>query len=836
MKRFAAQGLKWVAVCLFVGMLVVLAELEAQAQEASTAISPVSHIWLTPGASETLDRATMRVRSVAGQTADTSVKLFCTCTSEYAVDDPMLTCQIKDASGTVLFEKSEILFVDKTERSATFVWDLKAVPDGLFTARFSLERRPKFLMVWNEYILHKTSAEGVRHAQSTTQQALESLREKTQAVPLFNLRWTLAQDALKRSGTLLDCGDVSQSDSFVSYAADAAKRLQAETASESLPAELGESVPPVSFPITMHEGVFYSAGRPVFLMGLNYGAVPNVSELDRIKALGLNLAAFSITPADSLASDQGIKDLAGYDGVFSKASSDGVNLLVSLDPLAMPHWMLEKYPALRDNGLGETDIFQPKSREQTKRHFQAVARYVADKPALLALSLMDNARFKFTGTETRTAFQTWIKGRYPDLQGLCRAWRTNFDSFAEADIAWTDKQTRYLDAPAYRYDWQTFQQAQGVSYSMILSEVIKENAPHATRMLAPSGSAFEPGESAFGVDREALASAFDLNGCCVPLSFFDAHYAVHYPAQSAVYTLLRSFAPDKPVVNLQDAVSNEAAAVFPCLVAPMRASMWEAVLSGLNASTLYGNVGELDPQLLEGYATACFELNRLAPLVAAFQQAPAEIGILWSMPSKILNEGTANLASVKSAYEGSSFLGYKVRFVSEQQIQHGALKSISVLIIPETPALADATFPVLRDYVQSGANVVTTPAQIAYDERGQSRRDVINSDRRTFLVRGENLPTEYLHALDAVASQGGLPEISRIVNASGYPIEGVKSRCITIDGVQYLYVLNLRKTSVSAQLHGPVQHGRDLIRGRDITFPMALESLDPMLIRLDKIQ
>ena len=693
-------------------------------------------------------------------------------------------------------------------------------------------------MVWHEYVIHKTSTENVRKAYEAARLALDAVQSKTQGVPSLGLRWNLAQDALNRSRVLLDCGDIPQADNFVRYSAEVAVKIQAETTTaDTIPLELREPVPPVTSPITVRDGGFYSGSRPVFLMGFNYGVAPVAPELDHLKTLGLNFAAFAITPKDTLLSDQEVKKIDDtFNGVFEKASANGTSLLVSLDPLSLPQWLIEKKPALQDNGLGEADILQPESREQTKRHFQAVARYVADKPSLLALSLMDTVRFKFTGEETRTAFQTWAIAQYPNLQSLSRAWKANFDSIQEANIAWAEGDARYKNSSAYRYDWQIFQQLQGVSYTRALSGLVRELAPHVAQMVAPSGTAFEQGESAFGVDREEIARTLDLNGCSVPNPILSEYYALQYPDQASMFSLLRSFAPTKPLVNLQDTVSREALAEFPNLCGPIRASLWDAALEGLNASTLFGGVGELSPEVIEGYAMACLELNRLSPIVTAFQQAPAEIGILWSMSSKILNDGALNLTSVRSAYEGSSFLGYKIRFVSERQVQAGELVSLSALIIPETPALTETAFPVLRDYVQSGANVVTTPTQISYDERGQSRRDMINSARRTFLVRGQNLPTEYLHALDAVAAEGGLPDIPRIVNDSGYPIEGIKSRFVTVDGERYLYVLNLRKKPVNALLHGSVQHGRDLIRGRDIIFPTSIEPLDPMLIRLDKVK
>jgi len=100
-------------------------------------------------------------------------------------------------------------------------------------------------------------------------------------------------------------------------------------------------------------------------------------------------------------------------------------------------------------------------------------------------------------------------------------------------------------------------------------------------------------------------------------------------------------------------------------------------------------------------------------------------------------------------------------------------------------------------------------------------------------VRCLNLPTEYLHAMDGVTGLGTLPPVPRTINRYGYPLEGVKSRYVELDGQGYLYVINIRKAPVAACLLGAMHSGRDLIRGRDVAFPTTLEPLDPMLIRLN---
>ena len=196
--------------------------------------------------------------------------------------------------------------------------------------------------------------------------------------------------------------------------------------------------------------------------------------------------------------------------------------------------------------------------------------------------------------------------------------------------------------------------------------------------------------------------------------------------------------------------------------------------------------------------------------------------------------GVPRHESAQFAFEGASFAGFPVRFITEKQVEDGELADIKVLILPSTMAVPDNTFEQLSNYVEEGGMVARVGTPIPYNERGQSRSDVIRATGNTILVRGLNLPTEYLHALDAALVSGVLAEIVRPVNAYGYPIEGVRSRYAEHDGELYLNIINLRHTPVAVHLSGLSGSGRDLLRGRDVSFPRELTPLDPMLIHLDK--
>jgi len=297
--------------------------------------------------------------------------------------------------------------------------------------------------------------------------------------------------------------------------------------------------------------------------------------------------------------------------------------------------------------------------------------------------------------------------------------------------------------------------------------------------------------------------------------------------------LLRSLAPQKPLVVLDAHFALDSIKTGEEASRYLHTAMWEAAIAGINGCALAPGALWANPGALEGFCSASLDLNRVGEIVTAFQGAEAPIAVLWSMPSKIYRDGETFLNSVRHVYEGCAFFGFPIRFITESECTPAGLEDVAVLVLPEVPALADETFDAIDAYARAGGTIIRSGRPAPYTPTGGSRHDVIAQTDRTIFVRASDTPTVFLHALDATYVFGVLPTIPRIINNYGYPLEGVKSRYVEHEGQKYLYVVNLRKEPVKAYLLGGKRQGRDIIRGRDVRFPMMLDSLDPMLVRLD---
>ncbi len=831
----------WTLIVLL-GLIAAAHPSGAQVTAEKETVAVAMPVWLEPGPATEEERGFIRLDCDKVQSSDAPIVLECAFSANDPIDNGLLRLKILDANKALVYETERHVVVDKQGGACSIEWNAGEIPPGAYTVSLELLRPPVFQAAQRDYELYKMSADACRAQFDAlkmrldgTLERLKTLESQGAALPYARMRLMLAKRFLPQTGDAIEHANWPRAHSLVAYLESALGRVERVLDSTSPIPEFREAIPmPAPRGLAIEDGEFVADGRPLFLLGACLGDVPSADDIARLGESGLNFASCLLGPNQTLKDASSTADLDGkYGPVFKTAEDAQVGIAVSLDPAAMPAWVAERMPELMDSDSHGADITKPEAFPLVERHIKAAGEYLNKQPALLGVSLINNPNFKFTGEEVRLGFLAAMKAQYKDRHAVNRAWKGLFADLNEIQIGWTKDNPRYQDSPAYRYDWQRYQLSLGSEFLDRL-----RNAAHASisapLMIGFSDDAFVPGEAEHGVDREALASVMDLNGCCAMNSHVGPFYALGYPQEVLTYTLMRSFAPDKPLLNLQDRIASETGTGSFCTGDYVHAVMWEAAMAGLNGSALDTPLGEMRPECLDAYATACLDLNRLAPIVAAFQRAPAEVAILWSMPSKIYAGGTQHLESARFAFEGCSFAGYKMRFISEKQCREDQLGSIKVLVVPDTPAVDNETFPILKDFMQGDGVIVRTASSILYDEHGQSRRDIISTVRKTLLVRGQNLPAEYLHAMDAVAVSGDLPVVPRTVNEYDYPIEGVKSRYVELDGKGYLYLVNLRKSAAKAYLYKCNWAGRDLIGGRDVRFPLELQPLDPMLIRLDE--
>jgi len=772
--------------------------------------------------------------------------------SRQVVTTAALVFEVRDPSGAVVFTREYPVSLGPQTGAQTITWDASTAPAGEYKVQLRIQRPPAMRVVSREFVIVNTCWHTLLAEYARTRAALEAIQPPATPSPYIQLRRTLADRVVHRAEAAKESEDWVVFYRLVKYLCAANESIRGLMAFGDAVPELAQ---PFAFPtpgkLHVSGGLFMADDRPVYLLGNNAGAAYGNVDLCLWRDLGMTLTLVSVGPDQTMpVSGQApaIPDALG--ALFAQANECGAYIMTSLALQRFPGWALDRWPFLADPVTNAIALSQPEARDLIDAHLRVLAPWLANQqrltgielmhtpavntqdPATLGIQLMEEPRFRFTDEDIRQQFLAQVKEIYGGRDAVNQAWRGLFADLNEIAIGWDEVNPRYQKTPAYQYDWQTFHQSLATEYVTQLTAMVRRAAPGIPLGTVLSGI-LKQNESRFGLDRDALLPLFDLNGAATQSALQNPLYALGYPEPYVEYSLLQSLAPEKPLVNFQDMLYATADCDNPRSFEHVRAAVWQAAMCGLTASALAVTDPLSMPQSLEGYATANLDLNRLAPIVAAFQKAAPQVHILWSESSKIFSGGSPYLQSVKNAYEGCSFAGYKTGFITEDEVIRTKLENITVLVLPETPAVRDETFEAIKQYVDRGGILIRPANPILYDERGQSRRDVISNSRGTVLVHGEFGYLEYLHAMDAVTGFHALPEIARTITEYGYPLEGVLSRSITVDGQAYLYILNIRHEPATMSLAGRYTSGRDLIHGQTMQFPQSLTPLHPVLVRLD---
>ncbi len=743
--------------------------------------------------------------------------------------------------------KEGILTVDlhQGKNTCSFMLDTETLPVGVYQTVLEVDYTEEYKSAYAKARIKKVTqvsleeelAQALKRLASVRESLLQTENSETAPLsPYLAVRIKIADHAAKQAQQLLDTETWRQADATISYLKATEESLAASSVWRLQTPELQKTMPKLDLSkATLRNGNIYVDDTPVFLFGRMLASA-DPGTLETLAEYGFNWAVFDLPPSDTLSSLTEVAPFQQtYDPLFRAAQDHNISLTVQLAPERLGTWALDTWPNLKDKGF--VDLAQPGVKKTYLRHLEAALPYLAQQSMVNSVSLARSPRFKFDGEVVRQNFIELVKEQHPDRQKLNRLWHAHLASYDEITIWDEDAPAHtYPNRRAYQYDWQQFHRSLSTAFFSEITEAARHYAPDLPLHITLPDAAFDKGESRWGIDRDMLAKMMDAGSCSATTNPKDSYYAVSYPRQSVFYTLMHSLQPDKPMLNMDyDIVLNDTLDL-EYSYKYVHSAIWDAVMSGLNAIALAEDTVVFSrPETLDAFATAQLDINRLAPIIVAFQEAQPDVAILYSDASKIFDDGVPHLESAWFAYEGCSFSGYGLRFISEEQVQQGMLDSYKVLVIPDTPALMDETFEKIAAFVENNGTVARVGTPIPYNPQGGSRHRVIRNTPNTVLVRGVNLPTEYLHAMDAAIVLGSLPDIPRPVNAFGYPQEGIKTRYVVLDGQPYLYLINIRKEPVHCYLSSSMSSGRDLILGRDVTFPMVVNSLEPMLIRLDKV-
>ena len=799
----------------------------------------VQRVWVEPAGDASGKRATISVQADGEVQAAEQIVFDCMISSIDRLERGVVRLEIHNDEDRVLHEGEMRLDLNKGGTPCRFTWVPDNLPLGVFVARFELFHYPEGSLAVRELTVRKLAEMPLQRAIDEAAEKVHSLREHLDTIakegydPAYaRVRLTVAEEFVPVARRVFAQGDWRRAEALAQYVGRTVDSVRSELAFGGFASKLtlpADVVEPGAF--EAGHGGFHAQGRPAFFVG---AVVEDDDDIRAVARHGLNLALLEVSADRPVEPGSVQKDV--LDRAFDAASSCGISIIVRLVHL------IPEMPV--------SEVSVPDLQACVDARLQAVAAAMSGRPNLHSVCLACEPEYRFGGEALRGEFVNHMKTEFSDLYDLNRIWRARLGAFDEILLPWPSAaepnahRPNYLSGAAYQYDWQTLHSRASARFSAWLLARGHDLFPGTPLFIAESGRLFEEHDPVLGVGREVLNADMDVNGCISRRTDPRGVFATSYPYPGITYSLLRSGNPELPTVDggLRLAVSSHP---YADAYGYTRTMLWQAATLGVGAAAVYveeqDEAGTLQadrtffdrPDCLEAAATACLDLNRLGNIVAAIQQAPADVAIIWSDASRIFDGGDPYLKTLRNAYEGCSFFGRNVRFITEQQCRSGVLKEVRVLVIPDTPSASDDVFEAVKEYIENGGIVIRRERPMFCDARGAARQDVILPTDQTILVRGKDEPSQYLHAMDAAVDTGRLEPCPRPINEFGYPLDGVVSRTASLEGKEYLYLVNLRKEAVRVSLSSPWCSGWDLIQDREALFPYMLEPLAPMLVRLD---
>lgn len=606
--------------------------------------------------------------------------------------------------------------------------------------------------------------------------------------------------------------------------------------------------------LTVRDGGFWEGDQPVFLIGF-CGWWQVWTEYGRFADYGMNHAEdsivgpFALLPEPDGDPPRGM--LEANEWAWERGDERDFRYSRMIACNQLPASFAEKYPQAMGGGWSGVSTLHPAVREFERRYLgiitRAAAKYVS--PGVQVLYGENSHSLSRHPLEV-AAFRKWLQERYGDIAALNAAWGSAYESFeavgngeeATGPVAWHDR--------------GIFNQMLFSDWSAWLVRTAKEGDPQALCTGYPSLLSWDDSSDfSAGIDMEALCRVFDVNGFdTAALDYGGKQWAMNSITGFAMpQELLRAFNPDHPnydpelhMVNLKQPYPPEY----------IRAAMWQGFLHGLSASSLWvyqrsegiDSMLTFQPRVMAEYLRTGLDLRRLVEPVRAFQRAPEEVAILYSLTSIAYN--AQHLPELRSAYEGTFFLDADVGFVTERTVLEGGLAGRKLLIVPAASHTPAAVAAAIRRWVETGETLWLVGDCLTHDEPNgtlaaltalQSARLEGEAIERANLGRGLVVRSAdrrdtavYCRLGEAMFAKAGVARPLRVTNTEGKAVGGVEFRMAPYQGSVLVYALNMNKTAMTVTLAGAEGGLTDLRTGARRAWPLTLEPLEVAFGVLDK--
>ncbi|HID55335.1 TPA: hypothetical protein EYP37_02310 [Candidatus Poribacteria bacterium] len=235
----------------------------------------------------------------------------------------------------------------------------------------------------------------------------------------------------------------------------------------------------------------------------------------------------------------------------------------------------------------------------------------------------------------------------------------------------------------------------------------------------------------------------------------------------------------------------------------------------------------------------CLDLNRLAREVTAIQRLAPQIVLLHSWASIVYSN--AHLDALKQAYTAANFIGVKLGFVTERQLECLAetgerpfpLRDAKLIIVPRVTHTPDATVRALERLARSGVSVIF----IGEDCLGRTEYDEQRGSMPfapTYILPAGVDEKEIWRWLERNVERLGVRREVTLRDEKGEPFWGVEYLAARFDDRILVNICNYTRQPLRVRIYrdGRPAEGFDLIGGKGLGRTFAVQPLVPFLVSL----
>lgn len=600
-------------------------------------------------------------------------------------------------------------------------------------------------------------------------------------------------------------------------------------------------------PCLIHDGAFWQKDRPVYFTGVgHFGQVKQ--DIPILNEYGLNIIQIEMGPRTGLPDPNTVDRNAIQENVvqwLDKAAGHhvAVNLLIS--PHYFPQWAIDVEPAHKQCGEGflKYCIEAPNTRVVMEKWLDALMPQIAHHPALHSICLSNEPQYRGKCAYDRAQFQAWLKEKWGGVRKMNKAYGTHFRCFEDVELP-KDASSSY----GYFFDACRFNQERFLAFHEMLRDRIHRHDPDVPVHVKIMSHAFEdPGRFEVGIDYERYNQVDRIAGNDCVYGFNGAKpggYACDWLNMAMSYTLQHSTASDSPIFNSENHLIPDGDARY-MPEAYIRTVYWHEALHGQGATTTWvwerAQEGDFSENILtrancvRSLGRVALDLNRLAPEVHALSRAKGEVAIFYAYSS--LLPSMEYVLEAKAAYEGMYFTDAVCDFVTERQIETGAMDHYKLVIVPHATHAPEAVVKAFQTYIEKGGAVMIVGPCFTHDEYGRSRKHGLEQagSGRLVVYPDALSPNAYRDILGDLLDEIGVVRPVRLEGSYKEPVWGVNLRAVQYQGKMLVNLLNLTREpkQVCLIMNPPVRGGMDLITNQECRFPFQAIPMEPVLIALD---